>query len=666
MTAYLQTGRTLSVSTALGDDVLLLSSFTGREEMSRLFQYDLELLSTDDAVNPEAVVGKPITFGVMPSEGDPRYFNGIVSRFSAGQRGNRGLRSYRAEVVPWLWFLTQNADCRIFQHQTAPDIVKKIFDELGFTDYQFNLRGDYAQRDYCVQYRESSFKFVSRLLEEEGIAYHFRHENGTHTLVLSDHQAEYKSCEETNVRFGAAGSAEEALISGWEHRYEFRPAKYTQNDYNFETPSLGLMNSTDTVMKLPGANKLEVYDYPGRFAKRGQGAALTKLRMEEHEMKHDVVQGAGNCRTFSSGCKFVLAEHECPAEAGKGYLITSIQHSAQDHSYQNDEEEGVEYNNTFTCIPEGVTFRPERATGRPRVDGTQTAVVVGPKGEEIYTDKNGRIKVQFHWDREGQRDEKSSCWVRVATPWAGRGWGMVQIPRIGQEVIVDFLEGDPDRPLVIGSVYNAEQMPPGKLPEDKMVSGMVSNSTPGGGGYNGIQFNDTKGKEQMNIHAQFDQNVTVENDQNTTIHNNRNATVDVNSEELVGGTKKTTVNGSVLETYNSALSTVVKSGVMLASTGANIDIVAATQLMLNSGASTITLKADGTIEITGVNIKINGKSLIEQCAPNIGIYGGSEVLMGVDAQAVKCDGGAVTVSGAEINASAEGTHNIKGALVKIN
>ncbi|MBL8792715.1 MAG: type VI secretion system tip protein VgrG [Planctomycetia bacterium] len=384
-------------------------------------------------------------------------------------------------------------------------------------------------------------------------------------------------------------------------------------------------------------------------------------------MKHDIVHGAGNCRSFGPGGKFVLAEHECPAEAGKGYLITAIEHSARDGSYVASEDGGVEYSNRFTCIPESVTFRPERATPRPRVDGTQTAVVVGPKGEEIYTDQHGRIKVQFHWDRAGRRDEKSSCWVRVSTPWAARGWGMVQIPRIGQEVIVDFLEGDPDRPLVIGSVYNAEQVPPGNLPQDKMVSGLVSNSTPGGGGYNGIQFNDTKGKEQMNIHAQFDQNVTVENDQNTTIHNNRNTTVDVNSTELVGADKKTTVNGSVLETYNAALSTVVKSGVMLASTGANIDVVAATHVMLNSGASTLTLKADGTIELTGVNIIIiNGKSLIEASAPNIGIYGGSEVLMGVGGQAVKCDGGAVTVSGAEINASADGTQTIKGALVKIN
>jgi type VI secretion system secreted protein VgrG len=274
--------------------------------------------------------------------------------------------------------------------------------------------------------------------------------------------------------------------------------------------------------------------------------------------------------------------------------------------------------------------------------------------------------VQFPWDREGKNNADSSCWVRVATPWAGKGWGGVHIPRIGQEVVVDFLEGDPDRPLIVGSVYNAEQMPPFALPASKQISGFKTNSYPTNGGSNEITFDDTKGKEQIVVHAQFDKNITVDHDLNTTVHNNRSTTVDVNSTETVTGTKTTTVNGVVVETYNSSLSTIVKSGVVLASTGANIHAVAATEIMLNSGASTLLLKSDGTIELVGVNIKINGKALVDVSAPKIGINGGEEALMGVGGQVVLCDAGQVAVSGAEINAAAEGTHNIKGALVKIN
>jgi type VI secretion system secreted protein VgrG len=348
-------------------------------------------------------------------------------------------------------------------------------------------------------------------------------------------------------------------------------------------------------------------------------------------------------------------------------VLTQVEHRVSiGGNSRTGEGMTFDYDNRFTCIPAELPFRPLRNTPRSRVEGAQTAVVVGPKGEEIFTDKYGRVKVQFPWDRDGKYDANSSCWVRVSTPWAGKGWGAVHIPRIGQEVVIDFLEGDPDRPLIVGSVFNAGHMPPFALPAGKQLSGFKTNSYPTSGGSNEITFDDTKGKEKMTVHAQYDQNVTVDHDQTTTVHNNRTSTVDVDSTETVKGKKTTTVNGAVLETYNNKLSTIVKSDVLLASTGSHIHGVASTEIVLNSGASTLVLKSDGTIELVGVKIFINGKALVEVDAPKIALNGGQETLMGVGGQNVLCDGGQVAVSGAEINATAEGTHNIKGALVKIN
>ncbi len=507
---HTQDNRLLAVTTPLGKDVLLLAGFSGREELSRLFRYDLELLSENGGIAAKDVVGKAVTWKVHGSVA-PRYFHGVVSRFVAGEARLHGLRQYRAEVVPWLWFLTRTTDCRIFQKKTAPEIVEQIFKDLGFAAYQLSLRGTYVKRDYCVQYRETDFDFVSRLMEQEGIFYFFKHEDGKHTLVLADQKSAYKDCAEKEVVY-TAGSLVPSHVSRWEHGYEFRAGKWAQTDYNFETPSTDLMTKSTTIVPLPDNKKFELYDYPGAYAVKADGGELTKVRMEEEEVPYDAVTGASTCRSFTLAGKFTLKEHVCTSEAGKGYVITSVQHSASDDSYV-DGTVGASYKNAFTCIPDSVTFRPARLTPRPVVRGPQTAVVVGTKGEEIYTDKYGRVKVQFFWDREGKKDENSSCWVRVAQGWAGKNWGIAFHPRIGQEVIVDFLEGDPDRPIITGRVYNAEQMPPYELPANQTQSVLKTRSSKGGTAenFNELRFEDKKGSEEVYFHAEKDFNRVVEN-----------------------------------------------------------------------------------------------------------------------------------------------------------
>jgi type VI secretion system secreted protein VgrG len=518
----------MAIDTPLGKDALLLSSFVGTEEMSRLFHFDIEMLSEKDSIAANSIVGKNVTFSVQFADGSWRYFNGHVSRFAYCGKGDR-LNMYRAEVVPWLWFLTRTSDCRIFQNKKVPEIVEQIFKDLGFKDYKMDVKGNHPQWEYCVQYRETDFNFISRLLEQEGMYYFFHHENGKHTMVISDHKGAYIDGKDAEVEMGGRLSAPDLFdhIYTWEHHHEYRSGKWAHTDYNFETPSTSLMANSNSVVSLDNNKAFEFYDFPGEYGKKPDGDAQVKLRMEEEEAPHDRVQGESHSRSFSPGVKFKVKKHFNKGEEGKGYVLTRVQHVAQaGTTYVTTPEPSFDsYRNHFVGIPDSIAYRPPRVTPAPMIHGSQTAVVVGPKGEEIYTDKYGRIKVQFHWDREGKKDEKSSCWIRCQQTSAGKNWGAMFIPRIGQEVVVSYLEGDPDRPLVTGVVYNAEQMPAYELPKEMTKSYIKTNSSKGGDGYNEIRFEDKMDKEQIFIHAERNMDTRVKNDSMERVIMNRHLIV---------------------------------------------------------------------------------------------------------------------------------------------
>ena len=331
MASITQAQRTLSLKTPLGADVLLLLGFSGTESLSRLFSYQLDLASANDAIAAKDIVGKPVTWSVSRFDQNPRYFSGIVSRFVAGALNRRKLRTYRAEVVPWPWLLTRTTDCRIFQNLNTPDIITKIFSDFGFSDYKLELKGSFPKREYCVQYRETAFNFISRLMEHEGIFYFFRHEDGKHTMVLANATSSYADCPESQVEY-SPGSLAPNHVQSWEHHYEFRSGKWSRTDYNFETPSTSLLTSTSTVIDLPDAPKYEIFDYPGEYFVKGDGDPVTKVRMEEEEAGYNVVNAASQCCTFTPCGKFTLKEHDVAAENGD-YMITSIRHSATEASY---------------------------------------------------------------------------------------------------------------------------------------------------------------------------------------------------------------------------------------------------------------------------------------------------------------------------------------------
>lgn len=685
--ALKQQQRLLSVTTPLGPDAVVLTGFEGREELSRLFSFRLDLISDNPGITAADLVGKAVSWTVKKKDESPRHFHGFVRRFMAGDESH-GRRDYRIEVVPWLWFLTRTADCRIFQSKSFPDVIEQIFKDLGFSDFETSqIKGAHPKHDYCVQYRETDFNFVSRLMEQEGIFYYFKHEAGKHKLILADQKGAYFDCAEKEVDYPSdyGGRAKDDHLTSWEHEYQFRTGKWAQTDYNFETPSTSLMTNVSSLVSLPGIGKYEVYDYPGEYGKTSDGSPLTQLRMEEEEAGYDVVQAASQCKSFAPGGKFQVRQHRAGAERNKKYVITSVLHwAAEPTSYETGEAIGERtYRNAFRCIPDTVSFRPDRLTPRPIVQGMQTAIVVGPPGEEIHPDKYGRVKVQFHWDREGKKDDKSSCWIRVSQIHAGKGFGAIHLPRIGEEVIVAFLEGDPDQPIIVGRVYHAENMPPFGLPDLKVVSGMKS-KTYQGDGYNEYTMNDSPGKELIREHAQFDKDSTVEHDDRQTVHNDRTITVDGKHTEtikkdttikitegdlnhdVVAGTATYHVAKAVQETFEATQKTTVTKKITIESTSDEILIEAATKITLHTGDSKLVMEKDGKITLSGKNIKIVASEDIKEAAPKIAHAGTNETKVGVGNQSVTCDKAQVAVAGAAIVAAAIGKHEITGAIVKIN
>ncbi len=622
MSEYTQANRLIQVFTPLGEDVLLLQSFRGTESLSRLFQFDLKMYSENRSLSFESVVGKNATIKVILPDLSERYINGIINSFSQG--GSAPLEgsatpkifaSYRATLVPWLWFLTQTSDCRIFQNQTVPEILEAVFRALGFTDYALRVQGTFAPREYCVQYRESAFAFASRLMEEEGIFYFFEHQQDKHILVLANHPNEFKPCPHlSDISYESliGEEREDDVIIEWNSSQVVRPGQVTLADFNFETPNLDLTASITG----QDTRKLEVYDYPGEYKTKGDGDHLADIRLQEAETPRVVTAAVSTCRGLLPGYRFRLQDHY-RRDFNREYVVTTVTHeSDQGTNYRSGEGEAdaaLQYQNRFECLPHPTHFRPPRQTPAPTIKGSQTAIVVGPAGEEIYVDQYGRVKVQFHWDRLGSYNEKSSCWVRVAQHWAGKRWGAMFLPRIGQEVIVDFLEGDPDQPIITGRVYNGLALPPYKLPDEMTKSTIKSNSSKGGDGFNEIRMEDKKGSEQLFIHAEKDADLRIKNDRKEFIGNDTHLIVKHDQSEAVDGDKHLTVKGAQNEKVDGTVS--LKAGMDLQrkvgmkyglDAGMEIHLKSGMNLVVESG-TTLTLKVGGNfINLNPAGVFIQG------------------------------------------------------------
>lgn len=580
---YTQAHRPMRVRTPLGADTLLLEGIAGMEGVSMPFSFRLDLASQDDAITAAGLLRKPMTVTLVLPDGGERVINGLVRRF-VQEGGREELTLYEAEIVPWLWFLSLSRESRIFQNQTVPEIVEDVFRRVSpRADFELRCTRSYPRRDFCVQYRETHLDFVSRLMEEEGIFYFFEHSPEKHVLVIADGNDAVRPCPGIESARMAPQSemAEDDVVETLHREESAGTGRVALRDYDFMQPSLTLESS------IAAGGPEEAYDHPGIFTRPDEGERYARIRMEEAAAPRQVVRGQSTCRGFRSGYRFGLTHH-ANLSANQPYMLLQVQHVASAGYFRSSDADHMEYRNHFLAIPHAIPFRPRRATPRPFVRGAQTAVVVGPTGEEVWVDAHGRIKVQFHWDRQGTRNEESSCWVRVAQPWAGKGYGLVHVPRIGSEVVVEFLEGDPDRPIVTGCVYNAEQTPP----FTGVQMGIRSRSSRGGGGYNEVSVTDTKGAEKVTIHAQRDLDTTVLHDESVSVGEQR--AVQVGTDDLLR-------------------------------VGRRLVVDAGDEIVLTSGKGSISILADGTIVIRGKDVKIEASGTISGKAASTVALKGSQV-----------------------------------------
>ena len=681
MSIITQDDRLLRFDSALGKDELILHGLHGEEQISELFHFDLELYSTSPNLQADKIVGTAADIEIHNrTDEKARHINGFISRFIAG-RFESGIRYYRAHMVPWLWFLKHTSNCRIFQNQSAKDIITAIFEQHEFQQFEFRSI-TCEKRDYCVQFSESDFQFVSRLLEEEGISYHFIHEQKNHKLILTQSNQSFEQCIEAEVICDFGNRPGENYISGWERHYNFTSGKWSQNDYDFLAPTKGLKTEAKTIVTWPSNATLEHYDYPGGYVEPSQGKSLTKYRMEAEEAQHDVVEAQSNCATFYAGGRFKVTEHPC-SDDKDNYLATKTVHFAADII---GGQGTPSYQNTLSCIPKSNAIRPVAKTPKPFIHGMQTAVVVGPSGEEIYTDEHGRVKVQFHWDRDGVNDDKSSCWIRVSQTWAGKKWGAFFTPRIGHEVLVSFIDGDPDRPIIMGSVYNGDNQAP--YAAAKSQSGFKSHSTKQGAvaDFNELRFEDKKDAEEIYLQAQKNyvrrvknlekatiggkQEQTIKGDRSIFItEGNQNHVLDKGDHNisLMEGSRDTHIGKDDVSYIEGEQSQEIKSHRSIFVHEGNETY----EIAKGSRETTIgkddTTKIDFTSKLDAKEIKLTGKQTIElKVGGNSIKIESAGITIKVGGNSIKLDPAGVTIKGTMVKLDGSAMTEVKGgAMVKV-
>ena len=683
-----------------GDEPLRLISFVGHEGLSQLFHFSLQVASTSNSIDLGRLVGKP---GLLSIEGagGSRPIHGMVCQVQQ-QDSNHRYTVYEVTLVPRVWRLLHRRDCRIFQRRSIKQIISRVLNDATI-EHRFHCHAnqDPPLREYCVQYHESDWAFVSRLLEEEGFYYFFSHTDDGHQLVMGDGPEFHPGITGSDqVEYHAPSGKTPA----GEHIFRFhlsesmQSGKVSLSDFNFEKPQLKM----ETWRVAKDFSDLEIYDYPGTYTRPRTGRKLAQVRLEEAQARRRQGEGDSDCPRLCTGHVFVLQSHGRHDLNGLPYLLTMVRHHGHKETKSLDSgalNRRLTYDNQFVCIPKAVPFRPPQVTHKPRVQGVQTAIVVGPPGEEIHTDKHGRVKVQFHWDRHGKRNPQSSCWIRVSQLWAGNGFGAIWIPRIGHEVVVDFLEGDPDRPIITGRVYHGQNVPPYALPAEKTRSAIKSRSSKGGEGHNELRFEDRKGAEEFYTHAQKDQHEVVRNDMSTrvgrdqsvkvgqdrrrTIDRDETIAVGRDRTETVGDDERITIGGDRTESVRRNERVTVRGdrghrvkgdqtvGIhrterMTVYQTASEQVGLAKNLMVGAGY---------TISVGAAMVATVGASLIQTVlgaareqvglVKTISVGKRFELVCG-KAKITMEKGGKVTIEGKELNLKASGDVKVRGKVIDLN
>jgi type VI secretion system secreted protein VgrG len=547
MSQATQKSRFASFESKLGEDQLLLSSFHGREQLGALFAYNVDLLHPDggqDVILDELVGDNASIRLQMETDEmkDTRYFNAIIASLTFTGRED-AFGTYRARLVPWLWLLTRTSDCRSFQDKTVQQIMEKVFTDYGFKDskdFRFDLRGSYKPKPFCVQYNETAFNFVSRLMEHEGIYYWWEHSNGHHTMVITDDMVSHTfNPLRKEIESRSGRSVKGGYLYNLQVQKNVSSGAFALNDYNFKSPKEDL-RSRMTQEKQQAASHFEHFEYPGFYRDAEEGATLSKIRLQEVQANHHWICANSTARAMAAGYKFQLTRAD-REDLERNYLIVSSTIAVEVNDYKTGSGSAPKFECQIRGIPDDGVFRSPRLTPKPAVRGPQPALVVGPPGEEIYCDENGRVKVHFYWDRRSEANAESSKWVRVSQPSAGGQYGFMSVPRIGQEVLVEFMNGDPDQPIVTGRVYNGENQHPYDPQSFKSKSSWKTNTYPGGGGFNEVRLDDAKGKEQIFLHGQKDMDTRILNESREFVGVNKHVTTGKDIREQAGQDKHETV-----------------------------------------------------------------------------------------------------------------------------
>jgi type VI secretion system secreted protein VgrG len=647
-----------------------VADFNAIERLSNPYILNIDLASAYE-IPFDAAIQKEALLTIAGDEAN-RYFHGLVRKFEhTGRSGQKYL--YQAEIVPSMMLLSLEQDCRIFQDKDVQKIIADIFQEAGIPSdrYEFRLKNKDHLRKFCVQYRETDMDFVCRLLQEEGIFYFFEHSKDKHVMVFGDDTVNYKPIEgspEISFKPSSGLNPEKESISYVDFSRRLRPGTYTHTNYNFKKPSVDL--ETKEKGKDEKLQRFEIYDYPGPYGQEDRGKRLAKIRLDAGKALEEQANGNSNCPRLVAGFTFKLEGHDF-SNFNREYLLVGVSHSGQQPQAleeQSGSGAGASYSNNFAAIPSTVAFRPLKTIEKPYVRGLQTATVVGRKGEEIHTDQWGRVAVQFHWDRRGKNDENSSCWIRAGQMWGGGGWGAQFIPRVGDEVLVDFMEGDPDWPIIVGCVYNEANQPIYDPTKNKTQSGIKTRSYPEGPGFNELRFEDKKGEEHVYLQGEKDWNILIKNDkgqnvghdETLSVANNRTKTVGVNQSETIGANKEIQVGANHTETIGSNMSLSVGSNASVTVGGTKTESVALASAENVGGAKAVTV--GGALAFTVAGAMNTAVGLVQ--AEEVGLV--KKTMVGKSYDITAGDSIKITCGRASIQLDKDGSIAITGTWLSIN
>ena len=602
----------MSMTSPLGQDVLIPVTFRAEESISSPFSFSIEMVSELERIDPNSLLAMTVCVILRRPNQPTRYFNGIVRRFAPVGTSFRGLYGYTAEIRPSLWLLRQIEDCRVFQHKSTLDIVEEVLTGTGLTDYELRVYGERPTREYTIQYDETDLAFISRLLQEDGYFYFFEHTADAHTLVIADANAAFHAIEQPEIYVGSAQDTASDALSAWRGGTDLTHGKIELQDYDPAVPSKSLDATQNTTLKASGAAKRSVYHWPAHTFQSPEVSRRTRLRIEADETAACLLDGAGNHEGFYPGGKFTLVKDPYVGSDGQEYVLRRVIHTARDASWIAGGEV-PSYSNSFSTFAATRPWRDQITIRRPRMDGVYSGQVIGVPGEEIYTDSLGRVKVWLRFDHHHDATPEGSIWVRVSQPWAGNGWGWQYLPRVGTEVVVAFVDGDPDRPIVIGGVYNGEQMPPFPLPEQKTKSGLRTRSTLNGttSEYSEFSVDDKQGQELVFLHAQKDHQVEVEQSQTVTIGTGRTVTI------KSGGDRLTVEEGNLSISVSMGAVSVTAMESITLTVGASSILISEAAITITSPAVEIT--GEATVNIDGATIDMEAEAEITIAAPDVNI-----------------------------------------------